>query len=261
MSNRQAAGGASGGVQAVDRAVRVLEILAHRGEAGVSEVAAEIGVHKSTAFRLLGALEGRELVEQTRERSKYRLGFGILRLASAVAGRLDVTRQGRPVCEQLAAKLGETVNIAVRRSHFVVNLLQARGPTAVGAHNWVGDPTPLHATSSGKVLLAFMAPEQRRELLGTAGLNRLTGHTITSPKELDEQLEAAVRDGFACSVEELEDGLNTIAAPIRDHTGQVIAALSVSGPAYRFTRQRLDEVAPEVIAAAAAISDRMGHLD
>ena len=89
--------------------------------------------------------------------------------------------------------------------------------------------------------------------MGTAGLNRLTGHTITSPKELDEQLEAAVRDGFACSVEELEDGLNTIAAPIRDHTGQVIAALSVSGPAYRFTRQRLDEVAPEVIAAAAAI--------
>src|SRR6266446_697653 len=89
-----------------------------RGEGGVSEVAADIGVHKSTAFRLLAALEERELVEQTQDRGKYRLGFGILRLASAVPGQLDVTHQARAGCEQLAAQLGETVNIAVRRSHF-----------------------------------------------------------------------------------------------------------------------------------------------
>ena len=213
-------------MQSVDRAVSVLEILAQRGEAGVSEVAADIGVHKSTAFRLLAALEDRELVEQTQERGKYRLGFGILRLASAVTGRLDVTQQARPVCEQLAAQLGETVNIAVRRSHFVVNLNQARGPSAVGTHNWVGELTPLHATSSGKILLAFMTYEERRAVLASSGLTRLTPHTITSDRELDEQVEAAARDGYAFSVEELEEGLNAIAAPVRDHTGEVIAALS-----------------------------------
>lgn len=249
------------GVQSVDRAVNALEILAHRGEAGVSEVAADIGVHKSTAFRLLAALEERELVEQTQDRGKYRLGFGILRLASAVPGRLDVTRQGRPVCEQLAAQLGETVNIAVRRSHFVVNLDQARGPTAVGAHNWVGELTPLHATSSGKVLLAYMSPEDRKEILRAAGLARLTGHTITSIAELENQVEAVVRNGYACSIEELEDGLNAIAAPIRNHTDEVIAALSVSGPVYRLTPERLGDVVPDVVAAAGAISHRMGHLD
>ena len=216
--------------QSVDRAVSVLEILAHRGEAGVSEVAAGIGVHKSTAFRLLGALEDRELVEQTQERGKDRLGFGILRLANATTGRLDVTQQARPVCERLAAHLGETVNVAVRRSHFVVNLEQARGPSAVGTHNWVGELTPLHATSSGKVLLAYMTPEHRREVLHTSGFTRLTRRTITSPGELNAQFEKAIRDGYACSVEELEDGLNAIAAPIRDHTGEVLAALSVSGP-------------------------------
>ena len=172
MSN--ARGESAGGVQSVDRAVSVLEILAQRGEAGVSEVAADIGVHKSTAFRLLAALEERELVEQTQERGKYRLGFGILRLASAVPGQLDVTQQARPVCEQLAAQLGETVNIAVRRSHFVVNIDQARGPSAVATHNWVGELTPLHATSSGKILLAFMTPEERREVLASSGLARLT---------------------------------------------------------------------------------------
>ena len=261
MSNRQDASRASAGVQSVDRAVNVLEILAHPGEAGVSDVAADIGVHKSTAFRLLAALEERELVEQTQERGKYCLGFGILRLASAVAGRLDVTQQGHPVCEQLAARLGETVNVALRRSHFVVNLDQAHGPTAVGAHNWVGELTPLRATSSGKILLAFMTPDHRREAVGHRGTqpaHPAHDHLARAARRADRGRRAR---RIRLLGEELEDGLNTIAAPIRDHTGQVIAALSVSGPVYRFTRQRLDEVAPDVIAAAAAIIHRMGHLD
>jgi DNA-binding IclR family transcriptional regulator len=260
MGNKEPAEAGGGGVQSVDRAVSVLEILA-RGSAGVSEVATQLGVHKSTAFRLLTALEDRELVEQAQNRGKYRLGFGVLRLASAVVGRLDLTRQGRSVCEQLAAELGETVNIAVRRSHFVVNIDQARGPTSVGAHNWVGELTPLHATSTGKILLAFMEPEERRALLDSAGMPRFTARTITSLDELNEQVEKAARDGYASAFEELEDGLNAIAAPVRDHTGAVVAALTVSGPAYRFDGQTLRDAAPVVIRAAAAISHRMGFLD
>ncbi|WP_187344449.1 IclR family transcriptional regulator [Aldersonia kunmingensis] len=248
----------NGGVQSVDRAITVLEILARRGEAGVTEVAADIGVHKSTAFRLLGALEERELVEQTQERGKYRLGFGILRLATAVPGRLDVTRQGREIAEQLAAEVGETVNVAVLRSQFVVNVDQARGPSAVGAHNWVGELTPLHATSSGKILLAFMSAERRQALLDAVELTRLTERTITSVEELATELKAAARDGYATTLEELEDGLNAVAAPVRDHTGVVIAAISVSGPVYRFTEDRLRDVTPAVVAAADAVSERMG---
>ena len=177
------------------------------------------------------ALEERELVEQTQERGKYRLGFGILRLASAVPGQLDVTQQARPVCEQLAAQLGETVNIAVRRSHFVVNIDQARGPSAVAAHNWVGELTPLHATSSGKVLLAYMTPEERRERVGRArGLPDSPAHTITSQRRTRGAGRRRPRgDGYASSIEELEDGLNAVAAPVRDHTGGVIAALSRVG--------------------------------
>jgi DNA-binding IclR family transcriptional regulator len=260
MSNKEPVEAGGGGVQSVDRAVSVLEILA-RGSAGVSEVATELGVHKSTAFRLLTALEDRELVEQAQNRGKYRLGFGVLRLANAVVGHLDLTQQGRLVCEQLAAELGETVNIAVRRSHFVVNIDQARGPTSVGAHNWVGELTPLHATSTGKVLLASLPPGERRELLDSAGMPRFTAHTITSLDELNAQIEQAVRDGYASATEELEEGLNAIAAPVRDHTSAVVAALTVSGPAYRFDRQTLRDAAPEMIRAAAEISHRMGFLD
>jgi DNA-binding IclR family transcriptional regulator len=250
----------AGGVQSVDRAVSVLEILARRGEAGVSEVAAHVGVHKSTAFRLLGALEGRDLVEQTQQRGKYRLGFGILRLAGAIPGRLDVIKQGHPVCETLAAQIGETVNLAVLQSHFAVNLDQVRGPSAVAAHNWVGQLTPLHATSSGKVLLAAVPGRDRAALLKAAGMSRFTANTMTSVASLERQLVTVADDGYAVCIEEFEDGLNALAAPIRDHTGQVVAAISVSGPAYRFTEQRIEHVAPDVLASATTISERMGSL-
>ena len=113
------------GVQAVGRAITILEILAREGSAGVSEVATEIGVHKSTAFRMLAALEERDLVEQNTERGKYELGFGILRLASSIPGRLDLVRQSQPLLDALAAEVGETINIAVVREHYAVSVQQA----------------------------------------------------------------------------------------------------------------------------------------
>jgi DNA-binding IclR family transcriptional regulator len=264
MSNHTADGEttapAVSGVQSVDRAVSVLEILARRGEAGVSEVAAEIDVHKSTAFRLLGALEARGLVEQAAERGKYRLGFGIVRLAGAVTGRLDITQQGREVCERLSEEIGETVNIAVLQEHYAVNLYQVRGPGAVGTHNWVGQLTPVHATSSGKILLAHLPARERDEVLAASGLQKHTTRTLTTRAELEKDLTGARERGYAVTLEELETGLHAMAAPIRAHRGEVIAALSSSGPAYRFTEERMHELAPLLIKGAEEISHRMGYL-
>jgi DNA-binding IclR family transcriptional regulator len=250
----------TGGVQSVDRAITALEILAQRGEAGVSEVATEIGVHKSTAFRLLSALEDRGLVEQSQDRGKYHLGFGILRLASAIPERLDLVRQGRPVIEELAATFDETVNLAVMRSHFAVNLDQKQGTAAVAAQNWVGQLTPLHATSSGKVLMAYLDDEVRKQLVKSAGLERFTGRTITSERALERELEDVRKNGFAATYEEYEDGLNAVAAPILDHTGQVVGAVSVSGPAYRLDVRRIEQIVAGVKQGADQISNRMGHL-
>ncbi|MFI9584190.1 IclR family transcriptional regulator [Streptomyces sp. NPDC052236] len=247
-------------MQSVDRAISVLEILAQRGEAGVSEVAAEIDVHKSTAFRLLGALEARGLVEQAGERGKYRLGFGIVRLAGAVTGRIDVTQQARPVCERLAVEFGETVNIAVMQEQYAVNLHQVRGLGAVSAHNWVGHLTPLHATSSGKILLAHMPAQKRAALLSEAGLKKVTAHTLTSKTKLEKNLAETRERGYSWTMEELEIGLHAIAAPVRGRDGDVIAALSASGPAYRLTEERMHELAPVLVEGADEISHRMGHL-
>lgn len=245
-------------VQSVDRAVTVLEILARHGEAGVTEVADELGVHKSTAFRLLGVLENRGLVAQEQERGKYYLGAGVLRLAGAAAVRLDISQEGAPMCRQLADELGETANIAVLDNGAAVNIMQARGPASVTAQNWLGRRTPLHATSSGKALLAYQ-PEPVKDAALSRKLPRLTERTVTSAAELREQLAEVVRNGFAVALEELELGLHAVAAPVRAHDGQVIGAISVSAPAYRLEPERVPEVAKRTVEAAQELSRRMGY--
>lgn len=267
MSNeRQDSGNAAteasgqAGVQSVDRAITALEIIARSGGAGVGQVAAELGVHKSTASRLLGALESRDLVEQAGERGRYRLGFGLLRLAGAVPGQLDLISQGGPVCAELASTLGETVNLAVLQGRHVVNIHQVHGQSAITVNNWVGRPTPMHATSSGKVLLAALDAATRADLLGPE-LERYTASTVTDLDELQRQVERAALDGHAVTVEEYETGLNAIASPVRSLGAAVVGALSVSGPAYRLTPERLRESRGALADAAAEISRRMGSLD
>ena len=260
VASSRRGGDGAGGVQSVDRAVTVLEILARSGGAGVSEIASELGVHKSTAFRLLAALEERGLVEQNHDRGRYQLGFGILRLASAIPARLDLVQQARPVLDELAADLGETVNLAVLRKHYAVNVDQARGPAAVAAQNWVGELTPVHATSSGKVLLAHLPDARRAEVLDRAGQPRLTAATITSREALEESLAKVRVDGYAATFEELEVGLNAVSVPVCDHRSTVVGAVSVSGPAYRLDSARIDDLLPELFSAGRRISERMGHL-
>ncbi|WP_328733381.1 IclR family transcriptional regulator [Streptomyces caniferus] len=259
-------GGAAGGparrpgsaVQSVDRAVTVLEILARRGETGVAGIAEELGVHKSTAFRLLGVLENRGLVGQEPERGTYFLGAGVLRLAGAAVVRLDISQEGAVVCRRLAEELGETVNIAVLEGDAAVNVMQVRGPASVTAQNWLGRRTPLHATSSGKALLAHQPAAVQQAVLARK-LPRLTERTLTSAAALRRELAEVAERGFAVAVEELERGLRAVAAPVRGRDGSVIGALSVSVPAYRLDDERLPEVVKATVSAAEELSRRMGH--
>ena len=151
---------AASSVQSVDRAVAILEILARDGEAGVTDVARELGVHKSTASRLLAALDRRELVTQDTARGKFRLGVGIVRLAGAASARLDVVQESRPVCRALAQQAGETVNLAILSGRDALYLDQAAGPAALSPNHWAGRRIPLHATSDGKVLLAYLPEDE-----------------------------------------------------------------------------------------------------
>jgi DNA-binding IclR family transcriptional regulator len=252
-----AADRAAGPVQSVDRAVAVLEILARDGEAGVTEVARELGVHKSTASRLLAALDRRELVSQDTARGRFRLGVGLVRLAGAAARRLDVVQESRPVCRALARQVGETVNLAVLSGRDALYLDQVAGPAALSPHNWAGQRIPLHATSDGKVLLAYLPPAGVAEHL-VPPLRRFTEHTITTLAEFPKVLSEARRRGYATAVDELEEGLTAVAAPVRNAEGTVIASISASGPSFRMPADRIPDLVSSVRRAASEVSRRLG---
>jgi DNA-binding IclR family transcriptional regulator len=253
MGNR--ADGDVATVQSVDRAVTIMEILARSGESGVTDIAKELTVHKSTAFRLVAALERRGLVEQTEDRGKYRLGMGLLRLAGATTARLDIVQEARPVCRKLATDTGETVNIAVLSDRSALYLDQIAGSSALQPHNWVGQHIPLHATANGKVLLSGLSEEEMDKTLQS--LPAYTDSTVTSRRALRAALDEVRTAGYAVAVDELEVGLTAMAAPIRNAHGDVIATMSVSGPSFRL-EPKTDEVVPLLVTAAEEVSHRLG---
>jgi DNA-binding IclR family transcriptional regulator len=246
-------------VQSVDRALQVLEIVGKLGTAGVTEIATELGVHKSTVSRLIAVLESRGFVEQLSDRGKYRLGFAIVRLAGSTSAQMDLAKESQPICDELAADSGETTNIAILDADRIINVVEAVGPAEITLRSWVGQSCPAHATSSGKVLLAGLSPERVRGLLGDR-LPAYTPDTVTEPAALAVELDEVRRSGWAGVREELEVGLNAVAAPVRDSGGKIIAALSVSGPSYRLEPARLEAVARMTVAAADRISRRLGYL-
>ncbi len=244
------------GVQSVDRALSILETLARSGELGVTELADGLGVHKSTAFRLVATLEAHGLVEQTEERGKYRLGVGLLRLAGATTARLDVVQEARSICRKLAADTRETVNIAVLADGAALYLDQVAGASALQSHNWVGQHIPLHATSNGKVLLSSLDTDEQTRVLKS--LAAYTSLTITKRGELRTELAIVAEQGYAVAVDELEIGLTAVAARIRNAHGDVIASMSVSGPTFRLDDDRLPAVIDLLVEAADEVSRRLG---
>jgi DNA-binding IclR family transcriptional regulator len=250
----------TGNLQSVRRAVSALEQIAEAGELGVSELGRRLGVHKATASRLVATLAERGLLERDPHTEKYRLGFGLIRLAGAAMAGLDLVRTARPVVEDLAEATRETVNLGVHSGDAVVYIDQVTGTRSIVAVSWVGRRTPMHCTSNGKVLLAAMDDAEReRQLAGE--LVRATPKTVTDRDVLRGQLRDVAKRGYAQTLEELEEGLNAVAAPIRQADGRVVAALSVSGPAFRMRPVDLPRIARQTMEAAAAISRRLGYVE
>ena len=243
--------------QSVDRAVTVMELLSRRGWSGVTEVANELGINKSTAYRLLNTLRDRGLVEQDAATEKYRLGFGLVMLASSVTADLDVARCSRPVCDWLAERTRETVTVAVLEGDDAVILYQSNSRSSALSVDWSGMHTPLHATAAGKIFLHYMPGDQQRRILKRS-LQRYTENTIVDPKALREELQRDHGRDYWYTIEELEVGLNAIAAPVRCAVGVVVAAVSVSGPAFRLPPDTFQETGALCVRAAEEISRCLG---
>ena len=249
-----------GGLQSVSRAVRSLELIAEAGELGVTELGRRLGVHKATASRLAATLAERGLVERDPATERYRLGFGLIRLAGAAMAGLDLVSSARPVLEDLAQETRETVTIGVLSGDDVVSIDQITGARSIVSASWVGKRNPLHTTSTGKILLTFMEDLERERRLAQP-LERATKRSLVDPGQLRTQLDDIRRRGYAQTLEELEEGLNAVAAPVRQADGEVVAALSVSGPAFRMRPVDLPRLGRLTIEASDKISRRLGHVE
>lgn len=245
-------------VHSVSRAISILQVLGRHGPMTITEISAELSVHKSTAFRLLSTLESRGLIDQNGSRGSYQLGYGVVRLAAGATRKLDLSVISRRICEVLAEDVGETVDISVPDDQMVLTIDQVAGLAAMTTVNWVGRRTPLHATSAGKVFLAHMSSAERADSL-SGTLERFTEHTVTSRRALEKQLVSVPDRGYGFTMEEYEVGLAAVAAPIRDLDGRVVAAVSVSGPNFRLNPDTISGVAERVMAAATEISQRNGQ--
>jgi DNA-binding IclR family transcriptional regulator len=245
-------------VRSVDRAVAILDLLARGGWRTGAEVARELHVHRSTALRLLGTLERHSLVERDQRSARYKLGQRLPQLASVVTGELDMRSLARPVCEHLARAAGETATFEVLIGDDIVPLEQVTASTSVMTVNWLGRRYPVHCTASGKAILAFLPEVQRQRFLARP-LDRVTAHTITDPRELEAQLEAAREAGVALTHEELELGVDAIAAPVFGAEGEVVAAVDLSGPSHRLRGEGRSDLEELTKKGAADLSRRLGY--
>jgi IclR family acetate operon transcriptional repressor len=245
-------------VRSVDRAAALLLALGESpGAAGVTELARRLGLHKSTASRLLATLERRGLVEQDEETGKYRLGLVVIRLAERAERTLDLRGIATPELERLARLTHETTGLGVLDGDEILNVAQVDGPNLIAMGDWTGRSTPLHCVAAGKVIMAALAEREVVRIV-KRGLPRYTERTIVELEPLLEELARIRRRGYATAFGEFEPGLNAVAAPVHDARGQVIAAVDVWGPVFRLTPRRIPELAAQVRATAAAISVRLG---
>ncbi len=245
-------------VRSVDRAASLLIALGDcHGEAGVTELARSLGLHKSTASRLLATLEKRGLVEQDEETGKYRLGLVVIRLAERAERTLDLRAIAMPELDRLARATHETTGLGVIDGDQLVTVAQADGPNLVAVGDWTGRGVPLHSVAAGKVILASL-PEREVLRLVRRGLDRFTDRTITQLEPLLEELARVRRRGYAVAFGEYDPTLNAIAAPVHDARGAVIAAVDIWGPAFRVTAPRVPELAQQAREAAGAVSVRLG---
>ena len=239
-----------------ERVVAVLDLLSSTPEGlGVSAIADELGVHRSSTSRLMGTLAASGIVERDPATRRYRLGPRIVGLAATAVARLPVVSQARPELEQLSAATSETANLAILDRFHVVYVDQVTPGQTVVMASWVGRRSPVHASSSGKVLVAFGDPRLREALLRRR-LDPLTERTVVDPDALGRLLHEVTRRGYASSSGELEVGLVTVAAPVMAG-GRAIAAVSVAGPSYRFPVRDIPGLARTVMQAALAIGHRM----
>ncbi|WP_347491261.1 IclR family transcriptional regulator [Desulfoscipio sp. XC116] len=250
-------------VQAVERALFILETLAEAGAPiTITELAQKTNLTLGTAHRLLYTMMQRGFVEQNSDNSKYRLGIKAFQIGSAAAYFKDLHSVARPIMEDLQQRYNETVNLATLDGSEVVYVDQVESTNIVVVRMFArtGNRGPAHCTGSGKVLLSSLPQDQLKDIVYNMHLEKFSNETITEPEMLMKELNRVRLDGYALDLGERDEGVRCVAAPIKNMEGRVVAALSISGPSIRITTPFIkNELVDAVGDAAKSISIQLGY--
>jgi DNA-binding IclR family transcriptional regulator len=250
-------------IQAVINAIRLLETFRDEEEQGVTPLAKRLDLHKNNVFRLLATLEQLGYIEQCAESDRYRLGVRSLELGQSFGRSRNLLRRARQILDDLVLTCGESTHLGLLRDMRVVHV-EGRSPERlVLTGTRVGSTLPAHCTALGKVLLGCAPTEVRKsfdhEIVAGGNLPMVTPATICDPAKFFEHLRTVAVRGFALDLDECETGLSCAAAPVFDGDGELVAAISVSGPSFRLPEERIvDEIVPLVVASADRLSRELG---
>ena len=248
-------------VKSLVKALNILEVLAEGEESAytLTQLSRRLHLHISTVHRLLVNLVRQGFVEEAPGARGYQLSFKVLRMGLGVLDRLDFRSVAQPLLRELNQQTKETVQLAILQEARAISIDKFWSAQPLGLEARLGGVMPLHCTGVGKTLLAYQSENLLNQIARTPGLPRFTPHTITSLANLRKELERIREQGYALDQEEAVEGLRCVAGPVFDHTGRVIAAFSVAGPATRVTPPRLPEIARLVRATSQQISFRLGY--
>lgn len=247
-------------MRTVRKAGRVLGLFSvEQPEWGVSEVAGMLGCPKSSASVLMAALAEQGLLRRTNAR-RYKLGWRIMAMSQVLLQTTEFRAEARRAMEYLVSLFGETVHLAALERGQVIYVDKMQGTRAVRVSvTAVGGKFPAHASGVGKAILAHLSWEEVEEILASEGMPALTPNTITEPERFREELEAVLARGYSYDLEEGAPELCCVAAPIRDHSGEVVASMSLSVPAYRFEQSK-DRYRAALVATARTVSENLGYV-
>ncbi|WP_420630225.1 IclR family transcriptional regulator [Candidatus Leptofilum sp.] len=247
-------------IQSIQRAAAILRSFTEaEPELGVSELSRRLNLHKSTVSRMIATLQAEGLIDQNPESGKYRLGIGLVGLAGVALGRLDARTVAQPHLSDLVAASQETVNVTALDGNECVNIERMASPQPIQYIGWIGRRSPLHCTASGKLILAHMTPEERTAVLPQP-LRQYTDKTITDGYQLTRQLNQICQQKYAIVHEEYEIGFSSMAGPLYNHQGNLLATVSISGPTYRLNDAVFQEQLPMLLATCQKISAELGFL-
>ncbi|GAB6156222.1 IclR family transcriptional regulator [Desulfosporosinus burensis] len=247
-------------VRSVAKALMILNVLAeHQREMSLGDIAKEMQLAKSTAYGLLATLRDFGYIEQSPLDGKYRLGIRLFEVGNIVANSWDVRRVAAPFIQTLVDGLGETVHLVVLDKGEVLYIDKRESTKSLRIVSQVGTRLPAHCTGVGKVFLANLPIDEVRRIIATKGLSRYTKNTITDFSRLEEELNLVRKQGYAMDNEEIMESLRCVAVPLRDHTGKVCAAISVSGPSSRFDGGQLESIVNLMVRIGQEISTSLGY--